>query len=338
MRCSTCSTDNPPDHSYCESCGARLVTTCPQCGYKNSPLARFCGSCGASISTVEGERKRATVMFADVVGSTQLIAGLDPEQAMERLGPAVAIMCAAVQRFDGTVVRTLGDGIMALFGAPRAQEGHALLACAAALSMQAELSAHKEQAMVRVGLHSGDIVSGVPASDPTKEHGAYGVAVHVASRLQEIADPGGICLTEECYRFVRPYCDVRALGRRKLKGVPESIEIFSLLGLKPAVASQQFRGTNLTSFRGRDHEYRVLQHALASAESGNTKAVGISGSPGSGKSRLCYEFTEWCRKRLIPVMETRAELYGHATPLQLVCRLLLEIGRASCRERVSYHV
>jgi class 3 adenylate cyclase/tetratricopeptide (TPR) repeat protein len=284
-------------------------------------------------------------MFADVVGSTQLIAGLDPEQAMERLGPAVAIMCAAVQRFDGTVVRTLGDGIMALFGAPRAQEGHALLACAAALSMQAELSTQKEQAMVRVGLHSGDIVSGVPASDPTKEPGAYGVAVHVASRLQEIADPGGICLTEECYRLVRPYCDVRALGRRKLKGVPESIEIFSLLGLKPAVASQQFRGTNLTSFRGRDHEYRVLQHALASAESGNTRAVGISGSPGSGKSRLCYEFTEWCRKRIIPVMETRAELYGHATPLQLafeLLRLLFRILRSDdasvARHRIEHRV
>jgi adenylate cyclase len=286
------------------------------------PAARYCGSCGASLRAVQGERKHATVMFADIVGSTQLISGLDPEQAMERLQPAVAEMCAAVQRFDGTVIRTLGDGIMAAFGAPRAQEGHALLACEAALAIQAALPGGTSGPAVRIGLHAGDVVSGVLASDPTQEHGAHGLTVHLASRLQGLAQPGAICLTEDCYRLVRPYCDARPLGRRVLKGFPEPVEVYELVGLKPAVASDQFRRANLSSFRGRDYELGLLQRALRSTEVGDTTVVGIAGAPGAGKSRLCFEFAEWCRGRLIPVLEARAHLYGHATPLQPVLEFL----------------
>jgi class 3 adenylate cyclase len=137
-------------------------------------------------------------MFADIVGSTELISGLDPEQALERLQPVLATMCAAVTRFDGTVVRALGDGIMALFGAPRAQEGHALLACEAALAMQAELPHGKGAPTIRVGLHSSDVLLSVLALDPTREQGAHGLTVHLASRLQGMAEPSGVCLSEDC--------------------------------------------------------------------------------------------------------------------------------------------
>jgi hypothetical protein len=162
MRCFACSAENPDANSFCESCGARLGTACLQCGYGNSPTARFCGSCGSALGTTEAELKYATVVSADIVGSTALITGLEPEQARERLQPMVAAMCAVVKRFDGTVVRTLGDGIMAFFGAPRAQEGHALLACEAALAMHAELPSPKEGPAIRIGLHSGRLVSSVP--------------------------------------------------------------------------------------------------------------------------------------------------------------------------------
>ena len=287
MRCPACRAENAEGNSYCDSCGVNLGVICLQCRHKNSPVARFCGACGASLSTPDGERKYATVMFADIVGSTELIAGLDAEQALERLKPTVAAMCATVGRFDGTVVRVLGDGVMVLFGAPLAQEGHALLACEAALAMQAEVSRGISPPKIRIGLHSGELVSSVLASDPTREQGVHGLTVHLASRLQGVAQPGAICLSEDCYRLVRPYCDVRSLGLRALKGLPEPIEVYSLLGLKRGVASRQFRGANLTSFRGRDHELASLQRALRRAENGDTQVIGISGAPGAGKSRLC---------------------------------------------------
>jgi class 3 adenylate cyclase/tetratricopeptide (TPR) repeat protein len=343
MRCSACSTDNPAENRYCGNCGVRLVVSCPKCGYQNSANQHSCGSCGSSLRlepgpetgkaapqrSADGERKQATVLFADIVGSTQLIAGLDPEQAMEYLRPAVTTMCETVERFGGTVVRTLGDGIMALFGAPRAQEGHALMACEAALAMQ-EAFPHGEKALtLRIGLHSGEVVSDAPNVDLTKERGAHGVTIHLASRVQQMAEPGGVCITEVCYQLVRPYCDVRPLGRHLLKGFPEPIEIYALIGLKAAVATQQFRGTNLTTFRGRDYEVAMLRRALRSTENNDTKVLGISAPPGTGKSRLCYEFAEWCRSRRIPVLEARASVYGHATPLQPVLEFLRLFFRIS---------
>ena len=336
MHCPACMADNPVENRHCQSCGAPLVVTCPKCGLRNSASARFCGSCGASMAfesrpsrpeivqpyTAAGERKHATVLFADLVGSTQLVAALDPEQAMEQLQPAVTKMCVAVEQFDGTVVRTLGDGIMALFGAPRAQEGHALLACEAALAMREAFPRDEGGLKFRIGLHSGEVVSDSPDAPLTKELSVHGATIHLASRLQQLAEPNGICLTEECYRLVRAHCDVRRLGRHPIKGFPETIEIYGLLGLKPAISSQQFRSMNLTSLRGRDHEMAMLQRALRSTETGDTKVVGISGPPGSGKSRLCYEFAERCRTRLIPVFEARALTYGHATPLQPILEFL----------------
>jgi class 3 adenylate cyclase len=304
-----------------------LGVACVHCGYRNSLSARFCGSCGASLGAAEGELKQATVMFADIVGSTELIAGISPEEALCRLQPAVETMSAAVRRFDGTVFRSLGDGIMALFGAPQAQEGHALLACEAALAIQMAFPAHTSGLAVRVGLDSGRVVSSVAGNDPTSAQGAHGLTVHLASRLQGLAEPGGVCLTEDCYRLIRPYCEVLPLGRRALKGVRDPIEVYSLLGLKPAVASQQFWRSNLTAFHGRTREIGTLQRALENIECVGIKAIGVSGSAGSGKSRLCFEFAEWCRDRLVPVVEARAQPYGRATPLQLVLDFLrLSLG------------
>jgi class 3 adenylate cyclase/tetratricopeptide (TPR) repeat protein len=334
MRCPACRLDNPSQNRHCESCGTRLAVPCSKCGSQNSTTAQFCGACGASLEALSphrelgrphsliGERKHATVLFADIVNSTQLVAALDPEQAMEQLQPAVSKMCVAVQRFGGTVVRTLGDGILALFGVPRAQEGHALLACEAALAMR-EAFPHNEGGLkLRIGLHSGEVVAELADADLNNQWGVHGATIHLASRLQQMAEPNGICLTEECYTLVRAHCHVRHLGRLPIKGFPETVEIYGLLGLKPAVESQQFRGRNLTSFRGRNHEMTVLQSAWSSTQAGDTKVVGISGPPGSGKSRLCYEFAESCRDRLVSVVEVRALTYGHARPLQPVLEFI----------------
>ncbi len=336
MRCPACSTDNPVGNRYCENCGAQIEIPCPKCSHKNPPTALFCGACGTSFNSLRrsgrggapaglpvlGELKQATVLFVDMVSSTELVASLDPEQAMERLRPAVAAMCDAVARFDGTVMQTLGDGIMALFGAPRAQEGHALLACEAALAMQEAFPPVEGGVRVRVGLHSGEIVFDAPGRDLMIPRGAHGLTIHLASRLQALAEPGGICITEDCYRLIRVYCDAEPFGRHALKGVPEPVEIYRLIKLKPVMMGRQFGGMNLTSFRGRDDEMERMQRALRAAEDGATSVIGVAGEPGTGKSRLCYEFAEWCRSRLIPVYEARAQIYGHATPLQPVLEFL----------------
>jgi adenylate cyclase len=332
MRCAECGTTNPASSRFCEGCGCERAAACPDCSRPVSPGARFCGGCGVALGAAEagsadpalrirGEIKPVTVLFADIVGSTQLVAQLDPEEAMARLRPALTTMCEQVERFEGLVVHTLGDGIMALFGAPQAQEGHALLACEAALALQGAFQGG-DGVRIRVGLHSGAAVVDAPVAEVAGERAVHGVATHVASRLQALAEPGTTILSGACHQLVRAYCDARPLGRRVLRGVPGEVEVYQLLGLRPALASQQFRGATLAAFRGREHELGVLQRGLQAAESGQGGVIGVAGSPGMGKSRLCYEFAEWCRGRLVPVFEARAHPYGHAAPLQPVLEFL----------------
>jgi adenylate cyclase len=330
MRCQVCNSAISGDDVVCPGCGASPVRSCRQCGHPATPNARFCVNCGTPLRAgapradllALGERKQATVLFADIVGSTGLIAGLDPEQAMDRLRPAVTAMCAAVERHFGSVIRTLGDGIMAIFGAPHAREAHALLACQSALAMQ-EAFRPGSPIAIRVGLHSGEVVSGVLKLDQVKEQEAHGLTVHLASHLQQIATPGGIWITEDCCRLVRPYCQVRPLGPHLVKGFQEPFELYALLGLRSPVTAPQFRGgQGLTSFRGRDPELAVLREAILGAADGNARVVGISAMPGAGKSRLCHEFARWCRAQGVPVLEARALIYGHATPFRPVLQFL----------------
>ncbi|MDJ0944954.1 MAG: adenylate/guanylate cyclase domain-containing protein [Kiloniellales bacterium] len=356
MRCHACGAVNRRSSSYCGFCGVAFATVCQKCGHENQPKAQFCSACGTVLESpprdqaVErgtshpawGERKQGTVLFADLVGSTQLIAELDPEQAMERLRPSLGIMRAAVRRFGGTVIRSLGDGIMAVFGVPRTQEAHALLACQAAIAMQRAFESDGDAIKVRVGLHSGELV--VSQDEDRPEPVPHGATIHLANRLEQMAEPGAICLTGDCYRLIKLHCDARALGPRTAKGFSKPVETYALLGVKPAVASQQFRAMNLTPFQGRVEDLRQLQRALQRSESGDAQVVGISGAAGTGKSRLCYEFAEWSRRRFIPVLEARALVSKQATPLQPVLeflRLFLELSssedQAAARDRVQRH-
>jgi class 3 adenylate cyclase/tetratricopeptide (TPR) repeat protein len=344
MECQSCHTANPDSNRYCENCGRALTYKCAACGFDCTPAAKFCGGCGtaltrtptpagpasqtgASAASLEpatgwGELKQATVLFADIVSSTEQIAQLDPEEAMDRLKPAVLLMCEAVERFGGTVMRTLGDGVMALFGVPRALEGHARLACESALHMQSLFAGNPQGFSIRVGLHSGLIASDPHAHDSGKGGGAHGLTIHLASRVIGLAPAGGITMTADCHSMVRGSVDVESIGHPALKGIAEPVEIFRLVGLNPAFASQHFHQAKLTPFRGRDKELTLLQQAQRLAEARDAQVIGISGGPGTGKSRLCYEFAQWCRTRGRPVYEVRAQLYGSATPLQPVLELL----------------
>src|SRR5436305_827197 len=328
MRCRACAYENEAASRFCVACGVSLAPVCARCGRDFKEADRFCGSCGEPrkpdirVADVPGERKQATILFADVTGSTARVAGMDAEGAMDFLHPIVMVMARAVNRYDGTVLRTLGDGLKAAFGVPHAREGHAVLACHAALAMRTAVAELPDAPPIRIGLHSGEVVSGKLDSGSTIEQDVTGLTVHLASRIEHEAPPGEICLSRDCQTLLRAYCDTETLGPRALKGIPDPVEIFRLIGLKPAVNSEHFRGASLMPMRGRASELQTLQRALTDTAPGSPRVIGISGATGVGNSRLCFEFSEWCRERQIRVLEARAQVHSRATPLLPVLEAL----------------
>jgi class 3 adenylate cyclase/tetratricopeptide (TPR) repeat protein len=313
MLCPACQTDTMADDGICTSCRLSFSVTCPSCQNPNLATARFCSACGERLDQTPalGERKVVTVLFVDIVGSTELIGDVDPEQALDRLPPALARMGNAVNQFHGTIMRSMGDGLMVIFGVPHAQEDHALRACQAALAMVT--SSQEINIKLRVGIHSGEIIAGLP-DKLTKEQSVYGSAVHLASRLEHMAQPGDICITESTFRLVQSSCDARALGHQDVKGFVRPIGVYRLVGMKPS--RTPFRDVIVGAYRGRDQELAVLHEAFASAEQAAGKAIGICAPPGLGKSRLCFEFSKAVRDRLVPVLEARASPYDHSGVLQ----------------------
>jgi adenylate cyclase len=340
---------------FCPHCGVPLPRRCARCGAPLVPRAKYCGACGAPLEAQETgdlpaaapEFKQATVLFADIVSSTQIVAAMDAEQTMEVLAPVVDVMAQAVMRYGGTIGRTLGDGVMALFGAPHAHEGHALLACQAALEMHAA-SARFPGIQLRVGLHSGEVVMDPSAGTPENERQLHGVAIHLASRVVAMADPGSTCLTGDSHALASSHYDAEPLGERQARGFDTPVQVFRLIGPKAASAMEPpaAQGSAQGTLYGREHELAQLRQALQDVENGTDRIVGVVGAPGTGKSRLCGEFAGWCRDRRIPVFEARAQLYGHATPLQPVLEFLrsavLRVGpnddAAMVRTRIAQHV
>jgi class 3 adenylate cyclase/tetratricopeptide (TPR) repeat protein len=284
-----------------------------------------------SRSFLEGERKQVTVLFADLKGSTELIADLDPEAARQLLDPALHHMMEAVHRYEGTVNQVLGDGIMALFGAPLAHEDHALRACYAALAMQAALRRYGEEVRrthglemhMRVGLNSGEVVVRTISNDLHLDYSAVGQTTHLAARMEQLAPPGGIRLTAATLRLVEGLVQVQALGQFPVKGLPEPVEVFELTGASAVHRRlQAVAARGLTRFVGRQHELETLRQALARAATGHGQTVAIVGEAGVGKSRLVYEFTQSDVSRTWLVLEGASVSYGKATPYFPVLDLL----------------
>jgi class 3 adenylate cyclase/tetratricopeptide (TPR) repeat protein len=346
MRCDACGAVHGDSQRYCDACGARIAVTCRFCSSPNQLDAAFCSQCGAAIkadarslraeaAAESGELKQPTVLFADIVSSTEMVAHLDAEQAMESLQRILAVMRHAIERYGGTVVRLLGDGLMALFGAPRALEGHAVLACQAALALQEAFPARPGMPALRVGLHSGEVVADSPEAEPMQERTAHGLTIHVAHRIMAMAEPGAVLISEACRRLVQAHCEVRPSGTHLLRGVPEPMGLYALVGMTPTINEWDFRAARLSSFRGREQETGLLRASLLAAEAGTAQFIGIAGPPGVGKSRLCYEFGNWCRQRGVEVYTARAQLYGHAMPLSPIMEVLRQIFCGTKRESDS---
>jgi class 3 adenylate cyclase len=231
-----------------------------------------------SRAALEGERKQVTVLFADLKGSTELIEGLDPEEARQLLDPALHVMMDAVHRYEGTVNQVLGDGIMALFGAPVAHEDHAVRACYSALAMQAAMRRYAEEVrrshglemQARVGLNSGEVVVRSIGNDLHMDYSAVGQTTHLAARMEQLATPGSIRLAAATLRLAEGLVQVHALGRFPVRGLTEPVEVFELTWastIRRRLQASAARG--LTRFVGRQQELAALQQAMEQAGAGH---------------------------------------------------------------------
>jgi predicted ATPase/class 3 adenylate cyclase len=349
MQCSRCRASNRHPRRYCSECGAPLTSACAACGFANQAGERFCGGCGAGLPdartvsappapTLQSERKYVTVLFADLRGSLEVLAQRDPEDAQAVLEPVLEQLIRAVHRHGGTVNQVLGDGIMALFGAPVAYEDHALRACAAALDMQQavrEVSTRLERERgaaveIRVGMNSGEVVVRATIADFQTDYSAVGETTHVAARVEQLAAPGTVTLTAQTLRLVEGLVEAVALGQFPIKGLARPIDLFRLVGL-PAAQSRMrgARARALSHFVGRTAELEVLRQAIVLARQGHGQMVAVVGEPGLGKSRLLLELTRSAAVEGALVLETGAEAYGRTgalVPLVELLRGYLRLG------------
>jgi len=353
MKCPRCQHDNEADAQFCQECAAPLARTCANYGRPLSPAAKFCAACGhpapASIaaspaqrfpspesytpkhlaekilisrSALEGERKQVTVLFADLKGSMELLADRDPEEARNLLDPVLQHMMDAVHRYEGTVNQVMGDGIMALFGAPLAHEDHAVRACYAALRMQQLVKRHAEAMFrshgvliqIRVGLNSGGVVVRAIGSDLNMDYTAVGQTTHLAGRMEQLAAPGTIVLAPTTVQLAEGYIQVISRGPVPVRGLSEPIEVHELVGtgaVRSRLHAAAARG--LTHFVGRDRELDELHQALERARAGHGQVVAVVGEPGVGKSRLYWEFTHAQGVQGWQILESGSASYGKAT-------------------------
>ena len=368
MKCPRCQHETPSALKFCGECGARLAVVCASCGTANAPEQKFCGECGSKLSAdtasakpppdsytpkhlaekiltskaaLEGERKQVTVLFADIKGSMELLAERDPEEARTILDPVLEHMMAAVHRYEGTVNQVLGDGIMALFGAPLAHEDHAVRACYAALAMQAAIQqysaevrqAHGITVQARVGLNSGEVVVRAIGNDLHMDYSAIGQTTHLAARMEQLASPGGVLLSADTLRLAEGFVQVAPLGAVPVKGLPQPIEVFELTGVaavRTRVQAAARRG--LTRFVGREHEIETLSRVTAETEAGRGQLVAVVGEPGVGKSRLFWEFIHSHRTQGWLLIESGSVSYGKATPYLPVIDLLRNYFKIADRD------
>jgi cytochrome P450/class 3 adenylate cyclase/tetratricopeptide (TPR) repeat protein len=345
MKCARCDSDVPTDAKFCPECGANLANdgrfASPQ-SYTPKHLAEKILS---SRHSVVGERKQISVMFADVKGSMELLADRDPEEARALLDPVLELMMEAVHRYEGTVSQVMGDGIMALFGAPLAHEDHAVRACYAALRIQETLAqqarsaaeaapgAHDVPVRVRIGLNSGEVVVRSVGSDLRMDYSAVGQTAHLAARMEQIALPGTILITAESMRAVEGYVQATSLGPQTIKGLAAPVEVFEITGAGPVRTRLQAAvARGLTQFTGRDEALARLRETLATASAGQGHVLSIVGEPGIGKSRLVHEFIHGDDTRGWLVLETGAASYGRATAYLPIVRLLRDYFKVQDRD------
>jgi class 3 adenylate cyclase/tetratricopeptide (TPR) repeat protein len=377
VKCPRCQADTREGVRFCEECGGRLALTCAHCGAEMLPDKRFCGACGSPVATqpverptspqgytpkhlaekiltargtLEGERKQVTVLFADLKGSMELLADRDPEEARRLLDPVLERMMEAVHRYEGTVNQVMGDGIMALFGAPLAHEDHAVRACRAAVRMHETVGGYAEElrraqgldVQIRVGLNSGEVVVRAIDNDLHMDYSAIGQTTHLAARMEQLSRPGTTLLTADTLRLAEGYIEVRPLGPVPVKGLPLPVEIYELVRFGPVRSRMQAAAVRgLTPFVGRDREVDKLREVRERAGAGHGQIVAVAGEPGVGKSRLLWEFTHSHRINGWLILESTAMSHGKTIsylPVSDMLRGYFEIDERDDERRIREKV
>jgi class 3 adenylate cyclase/tetratricopeptide (TPR) repeat protein len=364
VTCPRCQHSNPHGARFCEECATPLARTCSTCGTVLSAVAKFCHACGQPVTdavhepspspdsytpkhlagkiltskaALEGERKLVTVLFADLKASMEMLAARDPEEARTILDPVLDVMMEAVHHYEGTVNQVMGDGIMALFGAPLAHEDHAVRACYAALRMQERVRRYARELersrgitmAIRIGINSGDVVVRSIGSDLQMDYTAVGRTTHLAARMEQMAEPGSILTTMDTMRLVHGYVEADSRGQHYVRGLDGPVAVYVIKGTGPVRQRLEAAATRgFTEFVGRDVELSGIRRALDKAERGHGQVVAVVGEPGVGKSRLLHEVVRADRMTGWLVVKTGAASYGKATaygPVREMLRAYLDL-------------
>ena len=339
MRCDGCGRENRPGRRFCAGCGGPLAVACASCGFANEPDEEFCGGCGRALTTAasgatarpgpltpSAERRQLTVLFCDLVGSTELSARLDPEELREVVRAYQATSGDAVSRFDGYVAQYLGDGLLVYFGYPRAHEDDAQRAVRASIAIVEavrKLSENRSVGLaVRVGIHTGPVVVGEMGDRGRREQLALGETPNVAARLQALAEPGSVVISGASHKLVQRAFACQDLGMQTIRGIAAPVRAHRVLGEVGAAQHVAAPPIVLGPLVGRDRQLALLLERWESAARGFGQVVLISGEPGIGKSRLLASVRE--RSSGVPHirLETGCSAYHQTSPLYAVSQLV----------------
>jgi class 3 adenylate cyclase/tetratricopeptide (TPR) repeat protein len=329
LPCPSCGAEHPPSQAFCNNCGTRLTAELEASAETAAEPEQ--PTTDSAPAELDGERKQVTVLFADVKGSMDMSEQVDPDEWRQIMQTFFSLLSDGVRRFEGTVDKFTGDGIMALFGAPVAHEDHAARACFAALHMEELVNDYATELRradglnfsVRIGINSGEVVAGAIGAEGKLEYTAVGHTVGLAQRMEALAEPGKAYLTEHTAKLAEGYLELKDLGEFEVKGSSHPVGVFELVGAGSARSRFDLsRERGLSRFVGRAEEMRLLEEALEQTKQGRGGVIGMVAEPGVGKSRLCQEFADRCRAEGIDVYETQAQAHGTAIPFLPILQMM----------------
>jgi len=360
MECPKCQFENPKDIKFCGECGVKLERICPECNFLNPLHFKFCGDCGHDLSqpeeavpidfdqpqsytpkhladkilttrsSIEGERKFVTVLFADVANYTSMADKLDPEEVHQVMDGCFKILMEEIHRFEGTINQFTGDGVMALFGAPLAHEDHVQRACYAALSIQDIIESYGKKLKkdgidfkMRIGLNTGPVIVGSIGDDLRMDYTAVGDTTNLASRMESMAKAGTVVVSNNTHKLAKDFFEFEHLGKKKVKGKHESQEAYKLIksgDIETRISAAEAKG--FTRFVGRKNSMSALKEPFENVKSGSGQVVGTVGEAGVGKSRLLREFRKQLPDGKHTYLEGRCLHHGSSMPYLPVLDIL----------------